>query len=524
MKRCPIFFLILSTLFTSADAESPPSVSSDKFIAAIEAAVSDFPELLARRYSHVDSMRSALLHETRPEQFSVGLRDMLSELETLSYDSLLVECDRFSPKVSSMRLDALGEWMGFKRAGIMAMRGAVREAIKSIDDLSESGIDPANRHVASEARLRVMYSGVRLTEGLDVSRMYVEGLRAAVDSMKPLYYEGSPVYLLLTGVAADIDGDLPVATAAYTDVINSPRAGTFAISCAAALMGKICKRVGDDSKALYYFSLGALNDLSNVDPTGESLGYLGLELLRAGDAGRGQPLLFMAFSNALGSGNLPQVSRLSPFMQKEFDSVNEDMSGMSVRSRIIIAALLIVVAVLAFAMLFMRRRLVGAREYEVELERANAVKEEAVCNFLEMSAGFQERLDDFTKLTRRKISAGQSDELLTIIKNGVIREDADSMAIKFFDRGFLMIYPHFVENVNMLLEDDNRVVMSNPDQLTTELRVLAFARLGVADTATVARFLGLSLNTIYTYRNKMRSRARSRDTFDEDVMKIGTIY
>lgn len=143
MKRCPIFLLILSTLFTSADAESPPSVSSDKFIAAIEAAVSDFPELLARRYSHVDSMRSALLHETRPEQFSVGLRDMLSELETLSYDSLLVECDRFSPKVSSMRLDALGEWMGFKRAGIMAMRGAVREAIKSIDDLSESGIDPA---------------------------------------------------------------------------------------------------------------------------------------------------------------------------------------------------------------------------------------------------------------------------------------------------------------------------------------------------------------------------------------------
>lgn len=87
-----------------------------------------------------------------------------------------------------------------------------------------------------------------------------------------------------------------------------------------------------------------------------------------------------------------------------------------------------------------------------------------------------------------------------------------------------MIYPHFVENVNMLLEEDNRVVMSNPDQLTTELRVLAFARLGVADTATVARFLGLSLNTIYTYRNKMRSRARSRETFDEDVMKIGTIY
>lgn len=522
MKRCTILLFVLSTLFTCVGAESPSSVSA--LLTAVDAAADKFPDLLARRYSRVDSVRSALLRESRPEQFSVGVRDMLSELETLSYDSLLVECDRFLPKASSMHLDALCQWIAFKKAGAMAMRGAVRESIKSVNDLFEAGIDPNNRHVASETRLRVMYSGFRLTEGLDVGRTYVEGLREAVDSLQALYYEGSPVYLLLSGVRADIDGDLPVAAASYTDVIKSPRAGTFAVSCAAALMGKLCKRAGDDSKALYYFSLGALNDLNNVDPTGESLGCLGLELLQAGDAGRGRLLLLLAFRNALSTGSLPQIVRFSSLMPGEFDNMNEDFSQMSLRSRLVIAALLIVVSVLIFVMLRMRRRLAGAREYGVELERANAVKEEAVCNFLEMSAGFQERLDDFTKLARRKISAGQSDELLTIIKNGDIRENADSLAIKFFDRGFLMIYPHFVENVNMLLEDDNRVVMSNPDQLTTELRVLAFARLGVADTATVARFLGLSLNTIYTYRNKMRSRARSRETFDEDVMKIGTIY
>lgn len=521
MKRCTILLLVLSALFTCVGAESPTSASA--LLTAIDAAADEFPDLLVRRYSRVDSVRSALLRESRPEQFSVGVRDMLSELETLSYDSLLVECDRFSPKAASMRLDALCQWIAFKKAGAMAMRGAVREAIKSVNDLFEAGIDPNNRHVASETRLRVMYSGFRLTEGLDVERTYIDGLREAVDSLRALYYEGSPVYLLLSGVRADIHGDLPVAAASYTDVIKSPRAGTFAVSCAAALMGKLCKRVGDDSKALYYFSLGALNDLNNVDPTGESLGCLGLELLQTDD-GCGRPLLLMAFRNALSTGSLPQIARFSSLMPGEFDNINEDFSQMSLRSRLVIAALLIVVSVLVFVLIRMRRRLAGAREYGVELERANAVKEEAVCNFLEMSAGFQERLDDFTKLTRRKISAGQSDELLTIIKNGDIREDADSLAIKFFDRGFLMIYPHFVENVNMLLEDDNRVVMSNPDQLTTELRVLAFARLGVADTATVARFLGLSLNTIYTYRNKMRSRARSRETFDEDVMKIGTIY
>ena len=57
----------------------------------------------------------------------------------------------------------------------------------------------------------------------------------------------------------------------------------------------------------------------------------------------------------------------------------------------------------------------------------------------------------------------------------------------------------------------------------SELRVLAFTRLGVDDTARVARFLGVTLNTIYTYRNKLRNKAISRETFDADVMKIGLI-
>ncbi len=69
---------------------------------------------------------------------------------------------------------------------------------------------------------------------------------------------------------------------------------------------------------------------------------------------------------------------------------------------------------------------------------------------------------------------------------------------------------------------DKRISVTG-NALTTELRILAFQRLGIDDAAKVARFLGLSLNTIYTYRNKIRSRAVNRDTFDNDVMNIGII-
>lgn len=48
-------------------------------------------------------------------------------------------------------------------------------------------------------------------------------------------------------------------------------------------------------------------------------------------------------------------------------------------------------------------------------------------------------------------------------------------------------------------------------------------RLGLDDSAQMARFLGLSLNTVYTYRNRIKSRARNRDTFDSDIMNIGIL-
>lgn len=92
-----------------------------------------------------------------------------------------------------------------------------------------------------------------------------------------------------------------------------------------------------------------------------------------------------------------------------------------------------------------------------------------------------------------------------------------------FDDSFLAIYTTFIEDVNRLLLPDKQIVTPDKNVLTTELRVLAFTRLGVDDTAQVARFLGVTLNTVYTYRNKLRNKAISRDTFDSDVMKIGVI-
>jgi len=73
------------------------------------------------------------------------------------------------------------------------------------------------------------------------------------------------------------------------------------------------------------------------------------------------------------------------------------------------------------------------------------------------------------------------------------------------------------------MKDGTRLGDENAGQLTPELRILAFMRLGLDDSSKIARFLNLSVNTVYTYRNRMKNRASDRDNFEAMVMEIGRL-
>lgn len=46
-------------------------------------------------------------------------------------------------------------------------------------------------------------------------------------------------------------------------------------------------------------------------------------------------------------------------------------------------------------------------------------------------------------------------------------------------------------------------------------------RLGIRDSIHIAKFLDCTVNTIYTYRTNIKSRAYDRENFENNIMKIG---
>ena len=169
------------------------------------------------------------------------------------------------------------------------------------------------------------------------------------------------------------------------------------------------------------------------------------------------------------------------------------------------------------------RNNLAQRRLAERLEKANKTKDVYIAQFLNLCSIYMDKLNQFNKLVSRKISAGKSDDLLKLTKTGKLVEEQSKEFYEVFDDAFLNIYPSFVEDVNALLAPDKQLILREGEKLNTDLRILALMRLGIDDTSRIAQMLNYSVYTIYTYRNKFKSRAIDRDSFEADVMKIKSI-
>lgn len=159
-----------------------------------------------------------------------------------------------------------------------------------------------------------------------------------------------------------------------------------------------------------------------------------------------------------------------------------------------------------------------------QLSEANQIKETYIGHFLDLCSMYIDKLEKFQSSIKKMIMGNKIDELLRMVKSHDMIDKEVGELYETFDHIFLHLFPNYVEEFNSLLRDDCRIEIKPGELLNTELRIFALIRLGINDTAKIAGFLHYSLNTIYTYRAKVKSKALgNKDNFDRMIMQIGTI-
>lgn len=293
-----------------------------------------------------------------------------------------------------------------------------------------------------------------------------------------------------------------------------------------------------------YLLLSAISDLRGTILENNSFRELSSILMERGDFSKAYLYLSQASDDAQLYGSRlrsVQAAHLSPLITKAYDAERAQAQHRTNILLIIISfiALLLVGSIVYTLSLMRKRRLANEKISRMnaelsqhndeikmmnnQMKEANRIKDEYIGRFLELCSNLIHRGEERVKRLNRLARERKLEELYAELKSNSSINGGIRMFHQNFDTAFLNIYPNFVSEVNLLMSEGNSFdVDDDANKLTTELRVLALIRLGIQDNQKIADILRSSITTIYTYRSKLKSRARNKETFEDDIRRIAT--
>jgi hypothetical protein len=157
------------------------------------------------------------------------------------------------------------------------------------------------------------------------------------------------------------------------------------------------------------------------------------------------------------------------------------------------------------------------------LSEANKIKEEYIGYFFTINSGILQKIERLKSSIEQKFRDRRLDDIRIAVNNINIHNEKQEL-LKSFDKAFLKIFPHFVEEFNSLFEEEDQVKLSDDELLSTDLRIYALIRLGIKENEKIAEILEYSVKSIYAYKTKMRNRSKvPNDDFDRRIMSIKSL-
>ena len=313
---------------------------------------------------------------------------------------------------------------------------------------------------------------------------------------------------------------------------------------------RLFESMGKKDEHLYYLVLSAISDVRSANKEQSSLMVLAQELNRKGDLKRAYDYINFSweisqfYKTRLRSWmNITPLSMINGNYQDIIKQQNRELL-------IYIACVALLALLLVIALIYIYRQMKALsiakkglqevnerlfslneeleevnrhlRSTNLELSESNLIKEAYIARFFKLCSVYVDRLQAYRKLVNKKLQRGQVAELLkmTHLSNDIVTVEVQELYANF-DSAFLHLFPNFVESLNALLLPDEQIVLKPDELLNTELRIFALIRLGIKDSSQIAELLHYSVNTIYNYRSRVKTKARvSRDDFEDLVAKI----
>lgn len=519
MKKILFILLLLATV--AGTARGSLSKENLLLLDSLVQAEERLTDLVEKQKSQIDSIKQLRMSmEPSPERVLAGMHIGDSFLNqdidsSLTYWHLAIgEADAlgFAHEKLLLRLRILSS---------LPRNGIAIEALESFKKIDPRGMT-ADERKEYWRRSADLYYYIQMNYPAGVFKEnYRRRVQEALDSLSSFYPRENPMRRYIKAQNNMLRGEENLAAADFMELMPELEHKSEHINTALWCVAKYYKD-RPDYRQLYinYMLRLCLNTMREGRPQPYIMAETGLLLATEGKEQIGRELMATALSiKETGAQSYPSFDR-----SKYAAHLNKSTK----RASIILISIICCLCALCIVLFFVVRRkseIIHSKESQLAIVESDKLKiqEEMSsinANIILLALLSTDLLQEYNLFVIRKIKAHQIADLTNEIESGKYMQGLNAKFFETFDEYLLNAHPDFIDRLNTLLEPDKQLTLLPNGSLSPELRIAILVRLGIHESSKISKLLGLSLNTIYTYRNRLKGRARDRDSFEKNLQNI----
>lgn len=538
-----LFILVLMVYATDISAQQ---TSNQQLYQTLDSLIARSNSIVAEKENHIKMLTQGFqsVRLTPIQRYEMNMR-LYDEYLAFQFDSAyhyIEENIKLAQQDGARQEQYAASYI--KLSHILSVRGLFEKAEDILDAIPMELLTDDDLVSYYNQRVEINLYRSEMAQSLPFFPEYIDSVQYYRQKVMQIAPKESFTYITnRAGYLCEV-GDVDAAIRMFDDLLPSFQPGDRRYSIIASTLAYFYRCKQDAEMEERYLLFSAISDAKGAILENISFRELSIFLLDHGELEKAYTYISRASDDAEAYGGglrSMQVARLSPVITKAYDLERAQMQHRTTISLFVVsilALLLLSLTLLTFTLL-RKRRIISRKislmnkeltQHNQEIQALNSlmkednrIKEEYIGRFLQLCSDLVHRSEERNKMLNRLARDRKLEDLYAELKSNTALNEGIRLFHQNFDTAFLNIYPRFVEEVNRLLTPENRFEVSgDAKKLSTELRVLALIRLGINDNQRIADILRSSITTIYTYRSKLKAKAVSKDTFEDDVCKIGT--
>mgnify|MGYP000000655620 CR=1 FL=1 len=476
--------------------------------------------------------RKAISATNDRERFMMYLR-LYKAYESYKYDSASVYADKaYSLACKINSYDFIVESVCAKVFCLLSA-GMYKEAFDELNvvDIAKASLPCRYKYYFVKWRLLADAADYCHTE--PYYSKYIREAHSLADSL--LSVNGNTLMVpYIKGMQLMKEGKYDKSIDFFLQTLKDKRLGMHNRAICASCVGWMYRNLGDKKRGLDYLAESAMCDIKSSTKETTALRQVGELLYADGDYNHAITYVQKALDDANfynARQRKLEIGSILPIIQEVRYKDMAWQRNIMLLCAILACALLVVLAAGTVIIRKQMKKLQQPKDTIEEhnrqlavangqLSEANKIKIEYIDKLFYVSSEHFCSMEKLYRTIDRKIAARQYDDLRRSLSEKTIVEYRKNM-YEDFDEVFLQLFPDFVEKYNRLFNDPEKKDDNDGKTLTNEMRIFALIRLGITDSERIAKFLNYSVNTINTYKSRVKNKSNvNNDIFEQKIMEI----